>query len=174
MEFTTDKQNIIDRIIEFFKLTTYEISIPVMRDEDLAPQGKTGLIISTLFEYSLMNHISKMGWYNEFIEICGESIISVLDSTIFPGVKTKVIDQFASTPLTLEKRTGNSEGAITGWAFTNSFIPAIDKTTKVAQSVLTPISDVFQAGQWTYSPSGFPISILTGKLAADKVKKQIR
>jgi hypothetical protein len=44
---------------------------------------------------------------------------------------------------------------------------------KVAQSVLTPIPDVFQAGQWTFSPSGLPISILTGKLAADKVKKQI-
>jgi phytoene dehydrogenase-like protein len=173
-EFTTDKQAIIDWIIQFYKLTTYEISLPVMRDENLAPQGKTGLIISTLLDYSLMNHISNMGWYNEFKDLSAEAIIRVLDLTIFPGMKAAVTDQFSSTPLTLEKRTGNSEGAITGWAFTNSYIPAVTNMTKVAQSVLTPIPDVFQAGQWTFSPSGLPISILTGKLAADKVKKQIK
>jgi hypothetical protein len=43
----------------------------------------------------------------------------------------------------------------------------------VASSVLTPIPDTYQAGQWTYSPSGLPISILTGKLAADKVLKDL-
>jgi hypothetical protein len=32
---------------------------------------------------------------------------------------------------------------------------------------------VYQAGQWTYSPSGVPISILTGKLAADKAIKDL-
>ena len=30
---------------------------------------------------------------------------------------------------------------------------------------------IFQAGQWTYSPAGLPISILTGKLASDSVLK---
>ena len=31
----------------------------------------------------------------------------------------------------------------------------------------------YQAGQWTYSPSGLPIAILTGKLAADQVTKEL-
>jgi phytoene dehydrogenase-like protein len=96
----------------------------------LRQQGKTGLIISALFDYSLMNHISKMGWYNEFKELSAEAIIRVLDLTIFPGIKAAVTDQFSSTPLTLEKRTGNSEGAITGWAFTNSYIPAVTNMTR--------------------------------------------
>ena len=36
------------------------------------------------------------------------------------------------------------------------------------------VPDIVQAGQWTYSPSGLPISILTGKLAADRVMKEIK
>ena len=46
-------------------------------------------------------------------------MIQVLDASIYPGLKAAVIDSFTSTPLTIERLTGNSEGAITGWAFTN-------------------------------------------------------
>jgi phytoene dehydrogenase-like protein len=100
-------------------------------------------------------------------------MIRVLDASIYPGLRAAIMDSFTSTPLTIEKISGNSEGAITGWAFTNDAIPAVSSLTKVASSVLTPIPNVYQAGQWTYSPSGLPISILTGKLAADKVIKAL-
>ena len=39
--------------------------------------------------------------------------------------------------------------------------------------MLTPIPNTYQAGAWTFSPSGLPISILTGKLAADRVNKAL-
>ncbi|MEI8199947.1 MAG: NAD(P)/FAD-dependent oxidoreductase [Eubacteriales bacterium] len=172
--FSADQAVITEWLQKFYQLTTYEISFPVMRDPDLAPEGKTGIIISALFEYSLAEHISKSGWYDAFKEISAERIITILESTIFPGLKGMVIDHLVSTPLTLEKIAGNSEGAITGWAFTNSSIPVVSSMPQIARSVLTPIPDVLQAGQWTFSPSGLPISILTGKLAADKVKKQIK
>ena len=83
----------------------------------------------------------------------------------------KVIHRFSSTPLTIERISGNLDGGITGWAFTNKEIPAVTKMTKISKSCLTPIPNVLQAGQWTYSPSGVPISILTGKIAADKAEK---
>lgn len=171
--YTTDKGTIIKWLKNYFDFTTYEISCPVQRDPNLAPEGKTGLIISTLMEYSLVKHIKEMGWYEEYKEISQDYILSILDSAIYKGMKDKVIDKFSSTPLTLERMTGNSEGAITGWAFTNSPIPVVSKLPQVAKSVLTPLPDVFQAGQWSFSPSGLPISILTGKLASDKVKKQL-
>jgi phytoene dehydrogenase-like protein len=114
-----------------------------------------------------------MGWYEEFKQISEGHIIDVLDRTIYKGIKEKVIDRFSSTPLTLERIAGNSDGAITGWAFTNRPIPAVNKMPRVTDSVLTPIPDVFQAGQWTYSPAGLPISIMTGKIAADKVNKTL-
>ena len=40
--------------------------------------------------------------------------------------------------------------------------------------VRTPIPGILQAGQWAFSPSGLPTSILTGKLAADEVVKALK
>ena len=61
-----DRPAIEKWLTSFFALTTYEISIPVLRDETLAPQGKTGLIISSLFDYRLTKTIEAQGWYQEF------------------------------------------------------------------------------------------------------------
>lgn len=174
LKYTMDKYAIIKWVRKYYELTTYEIACPVMRDASLAPEGKTGLIVSTLMDHSLVKHISKMGWYDEYKKLTEECIIDILDATIFKGMKSKVMDQFTSTPLTLEKMTGNTDGAITGWAFINNIIPVENKLSKVAKSIFTPVPDIFQAGQWSFSPSGLPIAILTGKLAADEVKKQLK
>lgn len=172
--YSTDKAALFAWVSEYLRLTTYEISIPVMRDESLAPRGQTGLIVSTLFEHSLARHLSSLGIYEEFKAFCGGRILDILDASCFPGLKGKVSGRFVSTPLTLERKTGNSDGAITGWAFTNPSIPVTSEMRKIASSVLTPIPDVLQAGQWAFSPSGLPIAVLTGKLAADRVKKVLK
>ena len=100
-----------------------------------------------------------------------ETILAVLEESLFPGLRASVIDRSSSTPLTLARLTGNTDGAITGWAFTGGPIPAEHRMMAIARSVRTPLPGVFQAGQWTYSPSGLPISIITGKLAADAAGK---
>jgi len=105
--------------------------------------------------------------------LVAERVTKVLDGTIYPGLSAAVMERFTSTPLTIEKVTGNAEGAITGWAITNPVMPAVNKLPQVARSVLTPLPDTYQAGQWTFSPSGLPISILTGRLAADRVLKDL-
>jgi len=156
---------------DFFRLNTFEIAIPVLRDADLAPEGKVGLIVSLLFDYRLAKKIDEFGWTEEMKIYMEQLSIEILDESIFPDLKKKVSGQFSSSPLTIERLTGNTEGGITGWAFTNPYIPAVSKTLKVSQSVNTPFPSVFQAGQWSYSPSGLPIAILTGKLAADRVLK---
>jgi phytoene dehydrogenase-like protein len=170
---TTDKAKLFEWIGRYLDLTTYEISCPALRDPAMAPAGQTGLIVSSLVDYSLVRHFREQGWYEELRSFCAERIVSVLDASIFPGIKAAVLDSFTSTPLTLEERTGNTDGAITGWAFTNKTMPAVHDLPKVAFSVLTPIPGVYQAGQWSFSPSGLPISILTGKLAADRIVKDL-
>ncbi len=106
---------------------------PVLRDSSLAPEGKTGLIISVLFDYSLTKHIRAMGWYDEFKKLMSDDIVDVLDASIYPGLKAAVIDSFTSTPLTIEQVSGNSDGAITGWAFTNDSMPAVSKPAESSQ-----------------------------------------
>ena len=158
---------------EFFSLTTYEISIPVMRDNSLAPAGKTGLIVSALFDYAITKRVEEMGWYEDFKALCEKCMINALDASIYPSLKNAILQKFSSTPLTIAKLAGSSEGAITGWAFSNDPMPAESRLPKILNAVKTPVPGVFQAGQWTYSPAGLPISILTGKLAADRVIKEL-
>lgn len=171
-KFTIDT-DLKDKIASYLERTTYEISCPVLRDKTLAPSGKTGLIVSTLFNYNLVKEVRDAGWYEEFKEFCTDKIIEVLSDSIFKNLKDNIIFSICSTPLTLEKFTGNLHGAITGWAF-NSKMPSEKRLNKINKSVLTPIPNIYQAGQWTFSPSGVPISILTGKLAADRIKKELQ
>lgn len=171
--FTTDASRIAGWLRRYLELTTYEISCPVLRDSTLAPDGKTGLIVSTLFDYSLMKHIETQGRSEDLRRLMAEHVVGVLDASIYPGLKAAVSDSFTATPLTIERISGNSDGAITGWAFTNDVMPAVRSLPGIATAVMTPIPDTYQAGQWTYSPSGLPISILTGKLAADRVHSDL-
>lgn len=163
-----------DWVDHYLELTTYEISCPVLRDDSMAPEGKAGVIVSTLLDYRLVRKFSGDGEYEAFKGFCTRKISEVLDRSLFPGIIGATEFALCSTPLTIEKETGNSEGAITGWAFTNERMPAVNQFRKIASSVKTPIEDVFQCGQWTFSPSGLPVSILTGKLAADAVHKKLK
>jgi phytoene dehydrogenase-like protein len=145
-----------------------------LRNSNLAPAGKTGLIISALFDYSLTKYIYDQGWDEAFRATVTELMINTLDRSIYPGLAESVIDSFTATPITIQEMTGSTDGAITGWSFTNHPMPAENRLIKIANSVNTPLPDVYQAGQWTYSPSGLPVSLITGKLAADKIGKRLK
>jgi phytoene dehydrogenase-like protein len=169
-----DRTTIENWLERFFTLTTYEISCPVMRDASLAPAGKTGLIVNVLFDYTLTKRIEAQGWYEEFKVFCETLILQSLDASIYPGIQEAVLQRFSSTPVTLAKLAGNTDGAIVGWAFSNHPMPAETRIPKIFNAIRTPIPGILQAGQWTYSPAGLPISILTGKLAADQVIKELK
>ncbi len=171
---SADKQEILNWMNDYLEYTTYEIAIPSLRNEELAPVGKTGLVVSVLMDYDFISNIKALGFYKEFKKFCEEKMVAVLDNSIYGDLGSNLIHRFSSSPLTIERLSGNHEGGITGWAFTNDVIPAISKMTAVASTYYTPVPDILQAGQWTFSPSGLPISILTGKIAADKAEKNIK
>ena len=158
---------------QFLALTTYEISCPVLRDSSLAPQGKTGLIVSARFDYRLTKQVEEMGWYEEFKTFCEDCMLDTLEASIYPGIKRAILQRFSSTPVSMARLAGTTDGAITGWAFSNHPMPAESRLPRILNAVRTPIPGVLQAGQWTYSPSGLPISLITGKLASDTVIKEL-
>ena len=168
-----EKDQILTWIDKFTGLNTYEISIPGLKDPELVPQGKTGIIISFLAEYDLFNLIQKAGWLDEFIPELENRVLRVISDSVYPMLKDKIITRFSFTPLSIENRVGSSEGAIVGWSF-QKYMPVINKIQNSDRSVLTPVPSIFQAGQWAYSPAGVPMSVLTGKLAANRVLKQIK
>lgn len=165
------KIEILGWLDKFCNLNTYEVSIPVLRDPALAPEGQTGLMISCLFDYDVIEKIQKAGWYDEFKETMQTRIIRIFSETIFKGLEDDILFKFSSTPLTINKVSGSSEGAITGWSF-ETVTPVINKLKDIPKSVITPIPGVLQAGQWAYAPSGVPIAMLTGWYASQKIIEQ--
>ncbi len=167
------KKSIRKWLRSYFELNTYEISIPSIRDASMSPRGKTGLIVSTLFNYEVFELVRAMNWYDDFKQECENTIIQILVESIYPKIGGKIVHQFSVTPLTIARTAGTSDGAITGWAFTNEVIPAESRFLRIFSSTRTSIPDVRQAGQWTFTPSGLPIAALTGKLAADAINKRL-
>ncbi len=167
------KGEILEWLERYLKWNTFEISIPALRDPTLAPEGKTGLMASCLFDYSILEKVEKAGWYDEFKEVCETTIIRILSESIYKNLHEDILFRFSSTPLTIQKVSGSSEGAITGWSFELPS-PVIHTLKDIPKSVLTPLPNVFQAGQWVYSPAGVPIAMLTGWYAAQNILKKAR
>jgi phytoene dehydrogenase-like protein len=153
---------------QFISQNTFEISIPGLKDESTVPPGKTGLIISFLAEYELFKKVQDAGWLEEFTHEIEERVLRVLADTVYPMLKDKVIAHFSFSPINIKNRIASSEGAIVGWEFGKD-MPVINKIQHANRAVLTPFPSIYQAGQWAYSPAGVPMSILTGKLAANKI-----
>lgn len=162
------KEEICTWVETYCKLTTYEVSIPSLRDASLSPEGKTGLVISFLLEYDLVRLASDAGWYDAFKLCVEDEMIKTLDQSLFPGLLDVIELRFSSSPLSIEKRFGSSEGGITGWTFEQAS-PVVNRLKKIPHSVKTAIPDVLQCGQWAYSPAGIPTAILTGWYAADSI-----
>jgi phytoene dehydrogenase-like protein len=143
----------------------------VLRDSSLAPEGKTGMMVSCLFDYQVIANVEKAGWYDEFKERQENRIIHNLSKTVYKYFDRDILFKFSSTPLTINKISGSSEGAITGWSF-EAEPPVIYKLTDVGKSVFTAIPNVYKAGQWAYAPAGVPIAMLTAWHAYQKIIKK--
>jgi phytoene dehydrogenase-like protein len=171
--FTNEQEKIFYWLEDFTKQNTYEISIPALRDPSCSPPGETALIVSLLFDYRLTSHIADLGLYELFKTRMTEMMIRNLDR-YFHNFSAHIIKTAIVTPLAITEKTNNTEGSLTGWSFANHPFPAEYRFLKVSKSVRTPIHTIKQAGQWTFNPAGLPVSILTGKLAADAVMKDLK
>lgn len=156
---------------EFCRYNTYEVSIPVLRDSTLAPEGKTGIMISCLFDYEVMADIHNAGWTNSFKKEMENMIIKIFSEVHYKDLEKDVLFSFSTTPLTIKHVIGSSGGAIVGWSFETAS-PVYNELKDMPKCALTPIPNVYQAGQWAYAPAGVPIAMLTGWHASQEIIKR--
>ncbi len=161
------KDEIYAWLRRFCRYNTFEISVPALRDSDSAPPGKSGVIISALFDFELTRRIKEDGWYEEFKRHVEEEFVETISSSIYPALKEKILFRFSFSPVSILERVGSSEGSIVGWSFEQD-IPAVTSMFRMADSVKTALPDVYAAGKWVYSPAGGPTAIMTGRIAAKK------
>lgn len=160
-----DKQ--ITWLKQYLRKTTYEISIPSLRDEQLAPEGKCALIISSLFDYNIEDNFIKNHSQDLFKSIAEDEIKQVIDS-LFPSAFSNKLFSTISTPKTIKQYTSNKNGAISGWSF-NQVNRSFSDT---LNAIYTPYKQLYVCGQWSFQPAGLPVSILTAKFCVDEILKQ--
>jgi len=154
----------------YCRYNTFEISIPALRDPDAAPAGKTGIILSALFDYELTRRIRASGWYDEFKKRVEAEFIRTIAESIYPDIKDRILFSFSASPSSIYERTESSEGSIVGWSFEGN-IPVVTSMFRMADSVKTSLPDVYAAGKWVYSPAGGPTAIMTGRIAGRQCLK---
>jgi phytoene dehydrogenase-like protein len=164
-QFIDDKQALFDWVSAFVEYNTLEVSIPSLRDQTLSPQGQTGLIVSILFDYHLVNHFDKLNMYDEFKRHVTQLMIHQLSDGYIANLDQHILKTIVFTPLSIERKSLNTHGSLTGWSFANKPFPATHKFIQLTKSVLTAVDSIKQAGQWAFNPAGVPVSILTAKLA---------
>jgi phytoene dehydrogenase-like protein len=173
-QFIDDKQTLFEWVSKYVEYNTLEVSIPSLRDQTLSPQGQTGLIVSILFDYHLVDHFDKLAIYEEFKQHVTQLMIHHLSDGYIANLDQHILKTIVFTPLSIERKSLNTHGSLTGWSFANKPFPAIHKFIQLTKSVLTAVDSIKQAGQWAFNPAGVPVSILTAKLAVDAVIKDLR
>jgi len=165
------KEEILAWLDDFCNLNTFEVSVPVLRDPTLAPEGKTGLMISCIFDYEVIEKIDEAGWLDEFKREMENRIIGIFSQSFYKNLEDDILYKFSATPITINEVIGSSEGSIVGWSFETE-APVYNKLKDMPKSAQTPIPQIFKAGQWAYAPAGVPIAMLTGWHASQEIIKQ--
>ena len=161
----------------FFARSPIEISIPSLINPELAPHGKTGIIVSAVARYDFNDNWNCKNGYsaNDYV-LLKEKVADQLTetaATLIPGLKNRIISRQIATPHTYNRYTLNTGGSICGWTYDRKNNFHIKGTGGVRSSVLTPVNGLLQAGHWTMYPDGAPVCILTGRLAADYICRQL-
>jgi phytoene desaturase len=128
-------------------------TVPTLADPSLAPPGEHILIIRSLAPYDIGRP------WEEEIEGYGDAVLSAFED-VFPGLRNSITLMETATPLTLERRCHNRQGAAYGWENT----PA--QTGGRRSSHITPLQGLFLSGHWTQPGTGSLRAFVSGMHAA--------
>ena len=159
---------------DYFAHVPQEISVPCMHDPKLAPAGMTGLNLSAMTSHKFLG-----GWmkddhtYDQLKEACADDLIRSFEKYC-PDLSKHIVFRLTSTPRTILLQTSNHEGAIMGWSYHRKEAFNRGSLLALRSIVKTPVPRLLTAGQWTFAPGGAPTALLTGRLAADHVLKNLK
>jgi phytoene dehydrogenase-like protein len=155
---------------DFFSHTPVEMSIPVLNNPNLAPPGKSGIIISALAKSAFARDWeTQSGRPTPAYYALKENVAD----QVIPGLSEHILFRQISTPYTYSRYTLNSGGSICGWTYDRQTTFHRKGTPGMGTSMLTPIRNLLQAGHWTVYPGGAPVCILSGRLAAAYLHRRI-
>ncbi len=166
--YDAERQHEIWKAGEMPEEFSFIISVSSLIDPTTAPKGKHALIITTAAPY----HYHK-DWgtgdggeveYRRLKENIMKRMIEKAEK-IIPELSSHIIYQEAATPLTLERHTLNTQGAIYGLAATPQQIGPGRFKNK------TPVKGLYLVGHYTYLAHGIGAVTHSARAIADMITK---
>lgn len=155
---------------EIPKNPTLIVTIPTLLDSSLAPEGQHLIKVLAVVPYHYQERWvgGGSGTYRQIKEEFSQRILQQLESKLIPGLREHLLFSEAATPVTLERYTGNEQGAMYGLASTP------DQIGNRRPSHQTPIPGLFQVGHYTRPSHGIVGASLSGLFAAKGILKKIK
>lgn len=137
-------------------------------DPSLAPAGKTPIKVLLKSTYSQWKALSAdRARYDEEKARVAETVIDVLAAR-FPGLRQQIEVVDVSTPLTIERYTGNYHG-LQAWAVPGGGMGAM---LKGFTRTLPGLANFHMAGQWAEAMIGLSTAAISGRNAVRRICKQ--
>jgi prolycopene isomerase len=125
-------------------------SIPTLADPSLAPAGEHVVIMTSLAPYEAPSTPERFA----------EQVVARFDEGLLPGLRDELTHLEAAGPADIERHTGNSRGAIYGWAVT----PRQSASKRLGHA--SPVPGLWLSGHWTEEGPGSFRTVLSGLTTA--------
>lgn len=151
-----------------FDKTAFGLYSPSLINPDLAPEGKSSLMIQAVCPARWQDdwHHDDPDAYRALKTKIRKTLIARAEA-LFPGLLAAIEFKDAATPLTYERYTGNTAGATSGWSW-NPKRPFYEggqfKTT-----VTTPVRNLLIGSCWAGQIGGIPNALAAAYLCAKKI-----
>lgn len=139
--------------------------VPSLIDPSLAPKGTHTVKLLTVAPYGYRDEWSRTNRqsYQAIKEEMGQRLMAHVESRVVPGLREKIVFYEAATPITLQRYTGNEQGAMYGLAATPSQFGRHRPPNR------TPIRGLYLAGHYTRPAHGIVGAATSGSFAAKMI-----
>jgi phytoene dehydrogenase-like protein len=139
-------------------------------DPTVAPPGKSAIVVMFMSDHDYWRELyQEPERYDAEKKSIAIKVIGGLEKRL-PGISEQIEVIDVSTPMTVERYTGNWQGSMEGWLITTKTMPmtmgrGMDKT-------LPGLDGFFMAGQWVEPGGGVPTAAMSGRRVIGMICKQ--
>ena len=152
----------------FFEKASFSLYSPSMMNSNLAPAGKSSLMIQTLSPPDWMQNWGggDKQLYKQLKESVKKTLIEKARAVV-PNLGKFVEFEDAATPLTYERYTHNTAGASSAWSWNpkKKFFPDA-----MSVNIETPVKNLYIGSCWAMQIGGVPGALMAAYLCAKKIK----
>jgi phytoene dehydrogenase-like protein len=151
----------------YFEKSFIMLYSPSMLSSDLAPEGKSSLMVHTMVPHKWMNNWGE-GDRETYKSLKEKAKNALIDKTanLIPNIREYIEFEDASTPLTYERYTANTDGATSAWSWNpNKKFYDQGMQTKIK----TPVKNLYIGSCWAVQIGGVPGAIGAAQACAKAI-----